>query len=74
MTTDLNKWYQHIRQKEAQSEPACVQDLLQVLTHVAHDSASVQADSEALIAACRARKHEAGSLDAFLQEFGLSNR
>ena len=74
MTTDLNKWHQHIRQKEAQSEPACVQDLLQVSKHVACDSASVQADSEALIAACRARKHEAGSLDAFLQEFGLSNR
>lgn len=74
MTTDLNKCYQHIRQKESQSEQACVQELLQIVELRAHHSTTVQKDSEALILACRARKHEAGSLDAFLQEFGLSNR
>lgn len=54
-------------------EPAFVADLLATPTLTDADRAKVQEEAVTLVQACRERSDDAGTLDAFLQEFGLSN-
>ncbi len=55
-------------------EAAVVSDLRAAVTLDAAARRAVVENAGRLVAQCRARGHGAGSLDAFLQEFGLSNQ
>ncbi|MFK7830598.1 MAG: bifunctional proline dehydrogenase/L-glutamate gamma-semialdehyde dehydrogenase PutA [Congregibacter sp.] len=54
-------------------EPVRVTEMLEAVTLDDEARARVQCEAIALVESCRSRSDEAGTLDAFLQEFGLSN-
>ncbi len=72
----LNGLRDAIRTHSHIDEPQCVRDLLahaeQLLPNQARSEAVLHARE--LVRRCRDAGHRAGTLDAFLQEFGLSNR
>ncbi|MFT5711082.1 MAG: RHH-type proline utilization regulon transcriptional repressor/proline dehydrogenase [Halioglobus sp.] len=62
-----------IREATYADEPALMKELLE-MSSLDHDgNAVVRADAKNLVERCRGMSHKAGTLDAFLQEFGLSN-
>ena len=65
-----------IREATHADEPACVASMLQCAAGHLSDSrrSGVLAQARQLVQRCRKAGHLAGTLDAFLQEFGLSNR
>jgi RHH-type proline utilization regulon transcriptional repressor/proline dehydrogenase/delta 1-pyrroline-5-carboxylate dehydrogenase len=73
MSQSLSDLRHRIRAASHADEPDLVAGLLDgTLLSVAERDA-VRADAIAIVEACRGRSHKAGTLDAFLQEFGLSN-
>ena len=73
MAETLAQHRQRIRELKHADEPAFVAALLERADLDDGARAAVQGDAVALVEACRERQDEAGTLDAFLQEFGLSN-
>lgn len=63
-----------VRAATIADEPAVVADLLQQHAMAEESRASVLARAIDLVNRCRGKRHKAGTLDAFLQEFGLSNK
>ena len=63
-----------IRKANIADEPAIVEDLLQRQVMGADARAQVLTRGIDLVQRCRRRSDKAGTLDAFLQEFGLSNK
>jgi len=63
-----------IHQLAHADEPVVVSALLEASRLDDQRREQVRANSVALVESCRRLKHKAGSLDAFLQEFGLSNK
>ena len=62
-----------IRQATYADEPTAVAALLNTSNLGSQERESVRAQAVALVERCRGMSHKAGTLDAFLQEFGLSN-
>ena len=58
----------------APDEHACVEHLLQTSALSEEQRQTIVASAIAMVEACRSQSHKAGTLDAFLQEFGLSNK
>ena len=54
-------------------EPTVVNELLQASTLPVQRCEAIKSDAVRLVERCRSMSHRAGTLDAFLQEFGLSN-
>jgi RHH-type proline utilization regulon transcriptional repressor/proline dehydrogenase/delta 1-pyrroline-5-carboxylate dehydrogenase len=73
MTNTLSELRTKIRQASCADEPAVLKTLLaaSAITPQRHDA--VRNMSITLVQRCRQMSHKAGTLDAFLQEFGLSN-
>ena len=63
-----------IRQNTHADESIAVETLLSACTLSASGRESVRASAVGLVEQCRGMSHKAGTLDAFLQEFGLSNK
>ncbi len=62
-----------LREATYADEPAVMKELL-AMSSLNHDrNELVKADAVNLVERCRGMSHKAGTLDAFLQEFGLSN-
>ncbi|MEH6634549.1 MAG: bifunctional proline dehydrogenase/L-glutamate gamma-semialdehyde dehydrogenase PutA [Halioglobus sp.] len=64
---------QQLRETTCADERVVVNALLDASELDAERRASVLQQSIGLVEKCRAKSHKAGTLDAFLQEFGLSN-
>lgn len=62
-----------IRSHTHSDEPTVVAQLLQESTLNSAHREAVRNQAIDLVQRCRAKSHKAGTLDAFLQEFGLSN-
>ncbi len=73
MTSDLIKLRDQIRQQTQADEKQVVEQLLAASGLSASQREQVQASAVGLVQQCRQKSHKAGTLDAFLQEFGLSN-
>jgi RHH-type proline utilization regulon transcriptional repressor/proline dehydrogenase/delta 1-pyrroline-5-carboxylate dehydrogenase len=73
MNTTLNELRARIRQTSCADEAVVVNGLLDASELTAERREAVLRRSIALVESCRAKSHKAGTLDAFLQEFGLSN-
>ena len=71
MTQSLRR---SIRTLAHADEPLVVESLLAMDVLDADARAAIRADAMALVERCRTQSHKAGTLDAFLQEFGLSNK
>lgn len=73
MSAPLARLRNTIRQATYADEPAVMKELLAMssLNHDRNDLVTV--DAVNLVERCRGMSHKAGTLDAFLQEFGLSN-
>ncbi len=70
----LNDLRVQIRQATCADEKLCVEQLLSApLLNDAQQQLSLQLGRE-LVSACRRNRQRAGTLESFLQEFGLSNR
>ena len=65
---------QQIAQAKYRSERDAVDDLLTRSTLDEARRASVRDAAIRMVNACRRNSHRSGTLDAFLLEFGLSNR
>ncbi|RLQ23166.1 bifunctional proline dehydrogenase/L-glutamate gamma-semialdehyde dehydrogenase PutA [Seongchinamella sediminis] len=63
-----------IRQATYADEPALVGELLTAATLAPQASETVRQRAIELVERCRGKSDKAGTLDAFLQEFGLSNK
>lgn len=65
-----------IRETSHADEPDCVRELLSCADRLltAPEREAVVEQARELVRQCRVAGHRAGTLDAFLQEFGLSNR
>jgi RHH-type proline utilization regulon transcriptional repressor/proline dehydrogenase/delta 1-pyrroline-5-carboxylate dehydrogenase len=74
MAPALSEHRTRIHQLAHADEPAVVNALLQASGLDDQRRARLRAHSVALVEHCRELKHKAGTLDAFLQEFGLSNK
>ncbi len=71
---DLSSLRKRLRESTCADEKAVVEQLL-AATALNEDQRQAIVDrAVAIVEHCRARSDEAGTLDAFLQEFGLSNR
>lgn len=73
MDTELPILRARIRQATCADEAAAVDRLLEAGTLTAADRQQVCVQAIDLVERCRTMSHKAGTLDAFLQEFGLSN-
>jgi RHH-type transcriptional regulator, proline utilization regulon repressor / proline dehydrogenase / delta 1-pyrroline-5-carboxylate dehydrogenase len=62
-----------IRKATYALEPTVVQALLDASSLDSPAREAVRANAISLVERCRGKSHKAGTLDAFLQEFGLSN-
>ncbi len=71
---ELDALRQRLREHACADEKTIVDGLLAASQLDAGQRAAITARAVALVEHCRARSDEAGTLDAFLQEFGLSNR
>lgn len=69
----LDPLRERLSQLKHADEPALVADLLAASSLGEAERSAVQDRAVELVEACRKRSDEAGTLDAFLQEFGLSN-
>ena len=74
MSTDLGALRQQLREHTHAPEPAVVEALLNSSQLSREARAGVVRRARDLVVRCRERSDEAGTLDAFLQEFGLSNK
>lgn len=63
----------NIRKAIYADEPATVAKLLEASSLEPHQSEAAHSAGVRLVEQCRQGSHKAGTLDAFLQEFGLSN-
>ncbi|MGI9287796.1 MAG: bifunctional proline dehydrogenase/L-glutamate gamma-semialdehyde dehydrogenase PutA [Pseudomonadales bacterium] len=63
-----------LRQSKCMDEPRCVEQLLSATSLSQQDRDYILHKARELVVCCRAQSHKAGTLDAFLQEFGLSNK
>ncbi len=70
-TTELRK---EIAQQLHADEAAVVRALISASSLSVGQRDQVREDGVVLVERCRLEKHKAGTLDAFLQEFGLSNK
>lgn len=73
MSEQLDHLRTEIRKATYADEPTVVDALLKASTLTTQRSESVRSDAIGLVQRCRSLSHKAGTLDAFLQEFGLSN-
>ncbi len=73
MTDLLRELRTRIRQTTSADEKAMIKTLIGASALSAERRQAVLAQSVALVERCRKISHKAGTLDAFLQEFGLSN-
>ncbi len=71
---ELDALRQRLREDACADEKTIVDGLLAASQLGAEQRQAIAARAVALVEHCRARSDEAGTLDAFLQEFGLSNR
>ena len=62
-----------IRKATYADEPRAVEALLNASSLGSQGRESVHREAVALVQRCRGMSHKAGTLDAFLQQFGLSN-
>ena len=62
-----------IRETTCADEKQLIEHLCQSTALSAEQLQAVEQRAVGLVEACRAKSHKAGTLDAFLQEFGLSN-
>ncbi len=74
MSAALSELRTRIHQLTHADEPEVVGALLQASQLDSDRREQVRLYGVALVESCRALKHRAGTLDAFLQEFGLSNK
>jgi RHH-type proline utilization regulon transcriptional repressor/proline dehydrogenase/delta 1-pyrroline-5-carboxylate dehydrogenase len=74
MTIALSKLRTQIRQATCADEPAMIKSLLAASEMAPERREAVRDRSIELVQRCRQMSHKAGTLDAFLQEFGLSNK
>mgnify|MGYP001817481452 CR=1 FL=1 len=73
MSDSLSQLRNDVRKATYADEPALVQQLLDQARLDEQSSEQVRARAINLVQRCRGMSHKAGTLDAFLQEFGLSN-
>lgn len=73
MTELLTKLRKTIRETTYADESSVMKNLLAQCALSLDRNALVRADGIELVQRCRRMSHKAGTLDAFLQEFGLSN-
>jgi RHH-type transcriptional regulator, proline utilization regulon repressor / proline dehydrogenase / delta 1-pyrroline-5-carboxylate dehydrogenase len=73
MSEQLDQLRTNIRKATYANEPIVVGELLHASNLPAQRREAVRADAVKLVQRCRSMSHKAGTLDAFLQEFGLSN-
>ena len=73
MQDTLTQLRNAVRQATYADEPALVTQLLAAAAMDPQGSESVRQRAVDLVERCRGKSDEAGTLDAFLQEFGLSN-
>ena len=71
--TTLDELRTRIRETSCADEAVAVNGLLAASELTAERREAVRQRSIILVESCRAKSHKAGTLDAFLQEFGLSN-
>lgn len=74
MKTTLAELRNHLRKMTHADEKSVLDTLLAASSLSQERRASVRAQSIDLVQRCREKSHKAGTLDAFLQEFGLSNK
>ncbi|WP_262500828.1 bifunctional proline dehydrogenase/L-glutamate gamma-semialdehyde dehydrogenase PutA [Pseudohalioglobus sediminis] len=74
MSEQLDALRQQIRAATHAAEPEVVRELLGATSIKDARAARVHEHAVALVEQCRGRSDRAGTLDAFLQEFGLSNK
>ncbi|MGI9292592.1 MAG: proline dehydrogenase family protein, partial [Pseudomonadales bacterium] len=72
--SDLASLRLALRQSKCMDEPQCVEQLLAATALSQQDRDDLLRKARELVVRCRAQSHKAGTLDAFLQEFGLSNK
>ena len=65
---------QALRQSKCMDEPQCVEQLLASTALSQQQRDHILRQARELVVRCRAQSHKAGTLDAFLQEFGLSSK
>lgn len=63
-----------LNQQKFADENTCLKQLLEELKSAGYDAAAVTADATNIVEASRKQKSRQGTLDAFLNEFGLSNQ
>ena len=73
MSDTLSQLRNEIRKATYADEPELVRQLLEQGAIDKQGSEQVRARAITLVERCRGMSHKAGTLDAFLQEFGLSN-
>lgn len=74
MPSDLAALRKRLREETHAPEPEVVKALLATTKVTEGQRDAVGERARDLVVRCRARSDEAGTLDAFLQEFGLSNK
>lgn len=74
MSDELSLLRTRVRQVTSADEAEVVNALLQASELTAPQRERILQSSRSLVESCRGKSHKAGTLDAFLQEFGLSNR
>ncbi|WP_240725075.1 bifunctional proline dehydrogenase/L-glutamate gamma-semialdehyde dehydrogenase PutA [Mangrovimicrobium sediminis] len=74
MAESLDTLRQRIRAATFADEPAIMRELLEATSLDGAQRRAVRAEAIALVERCRGESHRAGTLDAFMQEFGLSNQ
>ncbi len=74
MSQSLEQLRRAIRDAQFADEPAVVRQLGEAATLDSTQRAAVRRDAIDLVTRCRGESHRAGTLDAFMQEFGLSNQ
>ncbi len=74
MEQSLETLRNQVRQATHADEPACMAELAAACALSPERRAAVLQGAIDLVSRCRAQRDEAGTLDAFLQEFGLSNK
>ena len=71
---NLEKLRRDIRQISHGSEETVVADLLKLTSLTLKQRQNIEQQARDLVTRCRLHSNSAGTLDAFLQEFGLSNK
>lgn len=74
MTSSLDQVRHSLREATHAEEPSVVARLISGSTLDVSQRQSILESSTRLVERCRDKSHRAGTLDAFLQEFGLSNK